>query len=75
MNTTDKLPETKSISSHQAYTEGFVQGVRFCEKYGIPANPTPLSNTKEQVPLFTTEQYKEISKMIFYGYKHPKWSI
>lgn len=30
------MPITKTMNSVEAYNEGYIQGVKFCEKYGIP---------------------------------------
>lgn len=31
-----EMPETKYMNTVEAYNEGYIQGVKFCEKYGIP---------------------------------------
>lgn len=44
------------LNTVEAYNEGFIQGVKHCERYGIPENPLQTTPTS----LFTTEDGKEI---------------
>lgn len=47
-NTVDTKPETKTMNTVEAYNEGFLHGVSFCKKYGIPSETTSTTPIEDK---------------------------